>query len=60
MSEAEKNDLVWKSDDGSTVEIRFQGRLGDGRPALDEVVATGADAIWSRWTGLVPIFETTS
>jgi hypothetical protein len=42
MSEAEKDDLIWKTD-SSSVEIRFQGRLEDGRPALDEVVATGAD-----------------
>jgi hypothetical protein len=41
MSEAEGNDLIWKSDN-SSVEIRFQGRLEDGRPALDEIVATGA------------------
>jgi hypothetical protein len=42
MSEADENDLIWKND-SSSVEIRFQGRLEDGRPALDEVVATGAD-----------------
>ena len=41
MSEAEKNDLIWRND-SSSVKIRFQGRLEDGRPALDEVVATGA------------------
>jgi hypothetical protein len=41
MGEAEKNDLIWKTD-SSSVEIRFQGRLEGGRPALDEVVATGA------------------
>src|ERR1019366_10014398 len=41
MSEAQENDLIWKTDSRS-VEIRFQGRLEDGRPALDEVVATGA------------------
>src|ERR1039458_4437714 len=41
MSEAENSDLIWKTD-SSSVEIRFQGRLEDGRPALDEVVATGA------------------
>src|ERR1035438_6283606 len=41
MSEAENNDLLWKAD-SSSVEIRFQGRLEDGRLALDEVVATCA------------------
>jgi hypothetical protein len=41
MSEAENSDLLWKSD-SSSVEIRFQGRLEDGRPALDEIVATCA------------------
>jgi hypothetical protein len=40
-SEAEENDLIWKTD-SSSVEIRFQGRLEDGRTALDECVATGA------------------
>ena len=42
MNEAENNDLTWKTD-SSSIEIRFQGRLEDGRPALDEVVANGAD-----------------
>jgi hypothetical protein len=42
MNEAESDDLIWKTD-SSSVEIRFQGRLEDGRPALDEVVANGAD-----------------
>ena len=41
MGEAEGNDLLWKND-SSSVEIRFQGRLEDGRPALDEIVATCA------------------
>ena len=41
MGDAEQNGLVWKNDRGS-VEIRFLGQLGDGRPALDEVVANGA------------------
>jgi hypothetical protein len=41
MSEAEENDLIWKTD-SSSVEVRFQGRLEDGRPALDEIVATCA------------------
>lgn len=42
MSQAQENDLIWKTV-SSSVEIRFQGRLEDGRPALDELVATGAD-----------------
>ena len=42
MSEADNDDLIWNTD-SSTVEIRFQGRLEDGRPALDELVANGAD-----------------
>jgi hypothetical protein len=41
MSEAEDRDLIWKND-SSSVEIRFQGRLEDGKPALDEIVATYA------------------
>ena len=41
MSEAEGNDLIWKTD-SSSIDIRFQGRLEDGRPALDEIVATCA------------------
>jgi hypothetical protein len=41
MSEAEGNDLIWKTD-SSSIDIRFQGRLEDGKPALDEIVATGA------------------
>jgi hypothetical protein len=41
MAEIEQPDLTWKNDSGS-VEIRFQGRLADGRPAFDEIVATGA------------------
>jgi hypothetical protein len=28
--------------DGSSLEIRTQGQLPDGRPALDEIVASGA------------------
>ena len=28
--------------DGSSIEIRTQGELADGRPALDEIVAAGA------------------
>ena len=42
MSDAEQGDLTWKTDN-STLEVRTQGQLEDGRPALDEVVATGAD-----------------
>lgn len=41
MADTEQNDLIWKTD-ASSVEIRTQGQLGDGRPALDEVVASGA------------------
>jgi hypothetical protein len=33
--------MIWEKD-GSSFEIRTQGQLPDGRPALDEVVATGA------------------
>jgi hypothetical protein len=33
--------MTWKVD-GSAVEIRTQGELADGRPALDEIVADGA------------------
>jgi len=33
--------VIWKND-GSSVEIRTQGELADGRPALDEIVADGA------------------
>ena len=33
--------VQWKKD-GSSIEIRTQGELADGRPALDEVVADGA------------------
>ena len=42
MNETENNHLIWKTD-SSSVEIRFQGRLEDGRPAVDEVVANGAN-----------------
>jgi hypothetical protein len=41
MADSEQANLIWKSD-SSSVEIRFQGRLEDGRPALDEIVATCA------------------
>jgi len=33
--------MQWKKDD-SSIEIRTQGTLADGRPALDEIVADGA------------------
>ena len=33
--------MVWKNNE-SSLEIRTQGELADGRPALDEVLAEGA------------------
>jgi len=33
--------MKWERD-GSSVEIRTQGELSDGKPALDEIVASGA------------------
>jgi hypothetical protein len=42
MGNPEHGDLIWKNDSGS-FEIGTQGTLLDGKPALDEVVATGAD-----------------
>src|ERR1039458_5755885 len=33
--------MLWKKD-GTSLEIRTQGQLPDGRPALDEIVAAGA------------------
>jgi hypothetical protein len=33
--------MLWMND-GSSIEIRTQGELADGRPALDEIVADGA------------------
>ena len=33
--------MIWKND-ASSIEIRTQGNLADGRPALDEIVADGA------------------
>jgi hypothetical protein len=33
--------MTWEKD-GSSLEIRTQGQLPDGRPALDEIVAGGA------------------
>jgi hypothetical protein len=35
------NEQKWEKD-GSSVEIRTQGELSDGRPALDEFLAAGA------------------
>jgi len=34
--------MTWTKDE-SSFEIRTQGELEDGRPALDEIVATGAN-----------------
>jgi len=33
--------MIWNKN-GSSIEIRTQGQLADGRPALDEIVADGA------------------
>ena len=33
--------MLWNKN-GSSLEIRTQGELADGRPALDEIVANGA------------------
>jgi len=33
--------MIWHKD-ASSIEIRTQGELSDGRPALDEIVAEGA------------------
>jgi hypothetical protein len=33
--------MTWNKE-GSSLEIRTQGQLPDGRPALDEIVASGA------------------
>jgi hypothetical protein len=33
--------MTWEKD-GSSLEIRTQGQLPDGRPALDEILARGA------------------
>jgi len=33
--------MIWEKD-GSSFEIRTQAELADGRPALDEIVASGA------------------
>lgn len=42
MAETEHTEIKWEKDNG-TLEIRTQGTLADGRPALDEIVATGAN-----------------
>src|ERR1035441_8082556 len=42
MDETDQTEIKWEKDN-STFEIRTQGTLSDGKPALDEVVATGAD-----------------
>ena len=34
--------MTWEKE-GSSLEIRTQGELADGRPALDEIVAEGAE-----------------
>jgi len=34
--------LTWPTAGNSSAEIRFQGQLEDGRPALDEFLAEGA------------------
>jgi hypothetical protein len=41
MADAEQRDVVWE-EGGSSLEIRKQGELPDGRPAPDEIVARGA------------------
>ena len=49
--------MIWEKD-GSSVEIRTFGELPEGRPALDEIVATGAFVHLEqmshdhRWMGL--------
>ena len=42
MGDAEQTEIKFEKDD-SKLEIRTQGTLPDGRPALDEIVAAGAD-----------------
>ena len=37
----EDGNVIWEKD-GTSLEIRTQGQLPDGRPALDEIVASGA------------------
>jgi hypothetical protein len=34
--------MIWNQN-GTSMEIRTQGELADGRPALDEIVADGAE-----------------
>ena len=41
MGDAEQTEIKFEKDD-SKLEIRTQGTLPDGRPALDEIVAAGA------------------
>ena len=41
MGDAEQHDLIWKNDSGS-VEIRFQGTVENGRPAIDEFFGRGS------------------
>ena len=41
MGDTEHTEIKWEKDN-STLEIRTQGTLPDGRPALDEIVATSA------------------
>ena len=33
---------VWSGKDGSSLAVRTQGELPEGKPALDEIVASGA------------------
>lgn len=42
MDETDQTEIKWEKDN-TTFEIRTQGTLPDGRPALDEIVATGVD-----------------
>jgi len=49
MGDAEQTEIKWERDN-STIEIRTQGTLANGRLALDEVVATVLTCIWKRWT----------
>ena len=42
MGESEQTENKWEKDN-SSLEIRTQGTLPDGKPALDEVLATRAD-----------------
>src|ERR1700733_3907454 len=42
MADAEHEHLIWKDRSGS-LEIRFRGELDDGRPAFNELLATGCN-----------------